>query len=373
MTLPEQDWYVISNVNELDSPALVVYFDRVQENIRVLKSMIDDPLRLRPHIKTHKSKQVTQLLMQSGIAKFKCATIAEAEMLADCRVSGVLLAYQPVGPKLHRLVSLIKQYPETSFSCLVDNEDAARQIAGIAAGEGLIISVYLDLNTGMNRTGIPPGDAAIALYKLCFDLNGIRPVGLHLYDGHIRHEDFTERSRQCDESFNKAAQMSHALTQAGYSQPLMITGGSPTYSIHCKRSQVECSPGTFIYWDKGYKDLCPEQPFLPAALVITRVISMPDATRLCLDLGHKSVASENVLTRRVHFLNAPLLNPVSHSEEHLVIDAGHGHSFKIGDVLYGLPFHICPTNALYERVFTVENGRYTGEWPVEARDRKIKI
>ncbi|HKB43962.1 MAG TPA: hypothetical protein VKC90_06225, partial [Chitinophagaceae bacterium] len=148
-------------------------------------------------------------------------------------------------------------------------------------------------------------------------------------------------------------------------------GGSPTFSIHCKRKKIECSPGTFIYWDKTYQDLCPEQIFLPAALVMTRVISLPDETKLCLDLGHKSVAAENELIRRVYFPDAPQLKAISQSEEHLVVDAGKDHSYKVGDLLFGIPFHICPTVALYEKAYTVENGKLAGEWKTIARDRKI--
>ena len=163
-----------------------------------------------------------------------------------------------------------------------------------------------------------------------------------------------------------------AVTLAGLPEPVIIAGGSPSFSIHCKRKSIECSPGTFIYWDAGYSDLCPEQKFVPAALVITRVISLPFAGKVCTDLGHKSVAAENDITKRVVFLNAPEVKVVSQSEEHLVFETGTDHRFKPGDILYGLPYHICPSVALYERVITIENGKITGEWMNVARDRRIK-
>jgi len=143
------------------------------------------------------------------------------------------------------------------------------------------------------------------------------------------------------------------------------------FSIHCKREEIECSPGTFVYWDKGYSDLCPEQPFLPAALVVTRIISLPTADRITTDLGHKSIAAENEIGRRVYFLNAPNLTAISQSEEHLVLEATIGHQYQPGDVLYGLPLHICPTVALYERAISIEEGNISGEWMTIARDRKI--
>src|SRR3954462_5467386 len=116
-----KDWYIVNDIDKVDSPALLIYEDRVIENIRILLSMIDDVTRLRPHVKTHKSKEVALLMMKSGISKFKCATVAEAEMLAMANATDVLLAYQPVGPKLNRFVELIKRYPATTFSCLIDN------------------------------------------------------------------------------------------------------------------------------------------------------------------------------------------------------------------------------------------------------------
>lgn len=370
---PQNSWYQIDDVHKLDSPALVIYPQRVRENVKTILSMIDEPERLRPHVKTHKTKEVTQLLMQAGITKFKCATIAEAEMLAMAGAPDVLLAYQPVGPKILRFLSLIESYPFTSFSCLVDNQLSAKQMNELFATHGLKVPVYIDLNTGMNRTGTSPGEEAVELFKTCVKLNGISVVGFHWYDGHINNADLLLRTERCHEAFTAVERMIETLLLIGYANVKIIAGGSTTFPIHSKRKNIECSPGTFVYWDKGYLDTCAEQAFLPAALVISRVVSKPDHTKLCLDIGHKSVAAENELSKRIYFLNAPGLRAVSQSEEHLVVEAGEGHSFEIGDVLYGLPFHICPTCALYDRAFIIENNMLAGEWEIVARRRKIEV
>ncbi|MEP7377273.1 MAG: D-TA family PLP-dependent enzyme [Chitinophagaceae bacterium] len=368
-----QDWYEISNIHEVDTPALVVYPDRVKKNIELLKSMIDDVNRLRPHVKTHKTKEAVLLQMAAGINKFKCATIAEAEMLAGCGASDVLLAYQPVGPKINRLIALIKKYPATKFSCLVDDIDTAKSISNRASEAGIVISVFIDLNIGMNRTGIVPGPGALDLYKLCSSLTGIVPVGVHAYDGHIHDKDFGIRQKKSDEAFAKVEWLKIEIVNQGLPEPIIVAGGSPTFPIHAKRKKIECSPGTFIYWDAGYQQGLAEQSFLAAALVISRVISHPGENLLCLDLGHKSVAAEKELNNRVLFINAPELKFVGQSEEHLVVETDKQHDYKVGDVLYGLPFHICPTCALYERAFIVEDGKVAGEWEVIARDRKINL
>lgn len=370
--MSDSNWYLINDIDKLDTPALVIYPERVKQNIALLKSMIDDVSRLRPHVKTNKCREACALMIDSGITKFKCATIAEAEMLGLCKASNVLLAYQPIGPKTRRLVKLIQAYPDTQYSCLVDNISAAKHISEIALQNNMMVQAYIDLNIGQDRTGITP-DKALALYTECLALKGIEVVGLHAYDGHIHDTDMDFRIKKCDEAFEKARQLQQDIKSAGYPEPVIVAGGSPTFPIHAKRKDIECSPGTFIYWDRGYSLICPEQPFLPAAVIVSRVISLPDETKICIDTGHKSVSAENELAKRIWFLNAPQLIPVGHSEEHLVMEAGEGHPYKPGDVLYGLPYHVCPTVALYERAITIEENSISGQWMNVARDRKINI
>ena len=368
-----ENWFTISNINEVDSPSLVVFPDRVQNNIEILKSMLPDLQRLRPHVKTHKSAEVTKLLLQSGFTQFKCATIAEAEMLGEAHAPDVLLAYQPVGPKAERLAQLVKLFPKTTFSCLVDNVETADHLNNIFKKIHYQLRVYIDLNIGMNRTGIKPGPDAEALYKKCQSLEGIISVGLHAYDGHLRDADFEVRTKKCNEGFVPVTTMQQNLVKAGFSESIVVVGGTTTFPIHAKRKNVVCSPGTFIYWDNGYHDTFKEQPFEFAALVVTRVISKPSEDLICIDLGHKSIASENPLDKRVFFLNASNLTPTGHSEEHMVLKVNGENKFNVGDVLYGVPFHVCPTVALYDSAVVIKNHQATDRWTTLARNRKIKI
>src|SRR3982751_609884 len=144
------EWYEIENIDEIDSPALVVYKERVIENIRKLINM-KDVAHLRPHVKTNKIAEVNKMMLHEGITKFKCATIAEAEMLGMINAPDVLLAYQPVGPKVNRLLQLVKKYPRTLFACLIDDFNAAKNISETFTAGNLTLDVYIDLNVGMNR------------------------------------------------------------------------------------------------------------------------------------------------------------------------------------------------------------------------------
>jgi D-threonine aldolase len=369
----DQDaWYVINNLDAVDSPAFVVYPDRIRENVRRAVAAVPDASLLRPHVKTNKTAEVSRMLMEEGVAKFKCATIAEAEMLGMIGAEDVLLAYQPVGPKVARLVELTASYPRTKFSCLVDDKDAAQAISNAFARAERGISVFVDLNVGMNRTGIAPEDA-LPLYLLCESLPGVEPVGLHAYDGHIRDSDAARRKEVCDAAFEPVAALRSRIEAAGKQPPVVIAGGTPTFPIHARRDKVECSPGTFVFHDWHYQIAFPDQDFLFAALLVTRVISKVGSHAVCLDLGYKAVSSENPLPKRVRFLNAPGAEPLGHSEEHLVVNVGDNSAYRIGDVFYGAPYHVCPTCALHDKAYVVESNSVTGTWEIIARARRINV
>jgi D-threonine aldolase len=365
--------YNIHNINELDSPALLVFPEIVKYNIKKAVEMIGDVSRLRPHIKTHKTIEVIKLCQAEGIKKFKCATIAEAELLGICEAKDTLLAYQPIGPKAIRFSKLIEKYPKTAFSCLIDSLEVANALSKLGMKTDHIFSVYMDVNIGQNRTGIEPDFAKNLVEKLA-NIPNIKLMGVHAYDGHIHDENFDNRQKEADKVYMVAQNVRLVAEKIVGAELNLIMSGSPTYSIHCNRKNIECSPGTFVFWDKGYANICQEMPFLPAVFAVTRVVSLPNSTHICTDLGHKSIAPENVLSRRVYFENAEDLTFISQSEEHLVLKANEGHSYKIGDVFYGIPIHICPTIALHEKLYIVENEQLTGDtWKVLARNRSIKI
>ena len=191
------DWYVISNVDRIDSPALAFYPDRISGNIELAKRIIGDTNRLRPHVKTNKAAEVSRMLLDAGIRKFKCATIAEAEMLGHMNAPDVLLAYQPVGPKISRLLDLIKAYPATHYSCLVDQAENARAISALCEAGNITLDVFIDLNVGMNRTGVLP-ERAEALVDAILPLKSLQIIGLHGYDGHIHDAELSVRCQGLD-------------------------------------------------------------------------------------------------------------------------------------------------------------------------------
>jgi D-threonine aldolase len=190
------NWYEIENIAAIDSPALLIYKEHIQYNIDRAIGLAQSVGQLRPHVKTHKIKEVSLMLQSAGIKQFKCATIAEAEMLAITNAKDVLIAFPIIGPKTERLKALRQKYPNTQFSCLIDNAQSAKRLSDQM--EANVLEVYIDLNIGMNRTGILP-ERALDLFKFCQNLTGIKIVGLHAYDGHIYDTNLARRTERANE------------------------------------------------------------------------------------------------------------------------------------------------------------------------------
>ena len=365
-------WMRVDNESATTSPSLLIYPERVDANLRRMLALVGDPARLRPHIKTHKLPQLVARQVELGITKCKCATIAEAEMAARAGATDVLLAAQLVGPNVARFVALIRTFPQVCFSTVADDAGVIAAFSRAAVDASLTVEVLLDLDIGQHRTGIAPGPGAVELYRKLASLPGLRPGGLHAYDGHLHQSNLAERSAACDAAFAGVSALKAELVRAGLPIPRIVCGGTPTFPLHARRAEVECSPGTCVLWDAGYAAKLPDLEFQHAAVLMTRVISRPASNRLCLDLGHKSVASE-MPHPRVIFAALPDARAVVHSEEHLVLETALAGDFPVGAVLYGLPWHICPTVALHDRVQVVRSGRVVEEWPVAARARRLGI
>lgn len=365
-------WMRFANETDVPSPALVLHFERIQENLRRMVSIAGDPARLRPHLKTHKLPEILALQLALGIHKCKAATIAEAEMAATAGVPDVLLAAQPVGPAISRLIRLIQTFPHTRFSALCDTPSIASEIGLAAVRSNLTLELLVDLDVGQARTGIRPDNRAAQLAQTIHATAGLQFGGLHAYDGHLHQSDLTERTNACNLAFSAVWELRDSLLKDAIPVARVVVGGTPTFAIHTSRTDVEYSPGTCVLWDAGYDAKLPDLDFLPAATLLTRVISHPGENRLCLDLGHKSVASE-MQHPRVVFPALPEATVAAHNEEHLVLETKRAKDFPVGTVIHGIPWHICPTVALHNEVIVVQNGQAGPSWSVVGRTRRITI
>ena len=382
------DDYRLADPGSLITPCLLVYPRWIRANLAETLRIAGSPQRLRPHVKTHKTPQVVQLELAAGITKHKCATLAEAQMLAECGVPDVLVAYPQVGPAMSRLGQLVDQFPATRFSTVVDNLASLRQLEETFVQRAGRMDVLVDIDTGMHRTGIALGEAADELYRQLCRSSVFTAGGLHVYDGQNHQAALGERRTAVESLFAAVLGMVQRMAAAGSVVPRLVCGGTPTFPLFAELAarggakfsdklteggvQIECSPGTCVLADFNYTDSYRDMAgFRPAAVLMTRVISRPYPGRATVDAGYKAVASDPPAGRRCHFLDLPDAKEIQHSEEHLVVECPAADNLNVGDVLYVVPAHICPTVALHSHLIVVEDGRVVDRWQVTARDRIV--
>ncbi|MAT76458.1 alanine racemase [Candidatus Poribacteria bacterium] len=360
--------YLIQNVEQIPSPSLVVYLDMVKYNIdRAIEMVNGQTDKLRPHVKTHKTPQITNLQLEAGISKHKCATLKEAQMLVGTGASDILIAYQMIGPNITRLVDMIDEFPTVDFQVIADHPDAVSALSHAMHQRQKTVKVMLDFNVGMNRTGISLQNGATNLYRQIEQSAGLTAWGLHIYDGHIHDGSLADRQRSCQQSLDLVEAFKRELGTADL--PNVVMGGTPTFPVYAKVPNVETSPGTFVFTDFGYSTRYPDLGFVPAALLLTRVISLPTDGRITLDLGHKAIGADPQGARG-QILNLSDATLDAQHEEHWAVNIPPEAEVSLGQEIYVCPTHICPTVALHEFYYVVdETGGCIDQWQVTARTR----
>lgn len=364
------------DLESLPSPQLVIFKDRLLANLDGMIRMAGSPDRLRPHCKTHKMASVIRLWVERGVVKHKAATIAECEMLAMAGAIDVLFAYNPVGPNLERIVRLAQMYPQCQFTVTADSDAPMRALSAAASKGNVTIGVMLDVNVGMNRTGITPETPGIVeLYSLTGTLPGLRSAGFHVYDGHQRQVSLVDRKAAVAAEWPRVQNLKACCEAAGATVPKLACGGTPSFPCYAAMTDpsIELCPGTCVFHDAGYGMTFPDLPFEPAAWIVTRVVSRPASDRITLDVGNKAVAADPPKGARVFFPDLPNAVQDNHSEEHMVLVCTEASKYRHGDTLLAIPVHICPTSALYDRVPVIVDGHIAERWDVTSRNRRITV
>jgi D-serine deaminase-like pyridoxal phosphate-dependent protein len=357
------------------SPALVVHLGAVRHNIaRAIELCGGDAGRWRPHVKTTKIPAVLREVALAGVRHFKCATTREAAVLLDTLAEAhveqadLLVAYPLVGPALKRLGALAARYPQARISVLCEVPEA---VADVPAAVG----IFIDVNPGMDRTGVPveDGERILATARAA----GARLRGLHFYDGHLHQADRQERALAVHAGYDRLLELARVLERSGHPCEELVTAGTPAFAdalayegFAAARPRHRASPGTVVFHDARSEELCPELGLLPAALVLTRVVSHPAADLATCDAGSKSLAAEAGEPCAL-VLGRPDLEAQKPSEEHLPLRGTPGALPARGELLQLVPRHVCPTVNLAEEALLVERGELLGVVPVSARAHEL--
>lgn len=370
--------YRINAVESVLTPALAIYPEIVETNIAAtLRLLGGDANRWRPHVKTSKLEFIMRRLVERGVTNFKCATTLELQTICAAGALDVLVAYPLVGANAKRVRELAAAMPDCRISALVEN---AAQVGAWAHSK---VSLFIDLNPGMDRTGLE-SDHTAEVIKLARQIveSGLVFRGLHYYDGHMsKYTDLAAREAAAHQGYDQLMIIINALGTAGIAVEEVITAGTPafpctlSYAPFANASFVHrASPGTIVYGDfTSIGQLPSGYGYRAAAVVVSAIVSQPTAHRITCDAGHKAVSADaGVPTCAV--LGHPEWQPHKPSEEHLPIDVPVGVPMPaVGEHLYLVPRHVCPTVNNFDHALLIVAGEIVGVERVTARGREMPL
>lgn len=359
--------YAIADTANLLTPALLIYPEIVEANIAATVRLAGgDPNRWRPHIKTVKSAAVLARLAAHGVLNFKCSTTLELLLACHSGAADVVFAFSLVGANARRAVEIANDYPNTRVSVLIETPDM------IPFWTERNVGMFIDVNPGMDRTGVSQDRVEQVVQLAQAAGEGFR--GLHYYDGHVHATDYSEREKQAHEGYHHLMRIVNRLAELGVPVGEVITSGTPaapcamTYPGFRNSTFLHrISPGTIVFCDLNSLKQLPGFGYAPAALVLATVISKPTANVITCDAGHKGVSVDSGVPNCA-VVGYPELTPLKPSEEHLPIEIGAGSEApEIGDQLYLVPKHVCPSVNNFDDALFIVNGRVQSLEAVDAR------
>lgn len=365
-------------LDSLDTPSMIVDLDLMEANIKKLMDrLLPTGVNIRPHLKTTKSAVLAKKLVAAG-AKGGCvAKLSEAEVIAAAGFDDLLITCEVIGPvKVRRLVELLKKHPKIRI--VVDSAVGATAINDALAKDGSFaesepISVLIDLDVGLHRAGVAPGEPALALAKHVATLKQLKLIGVQGYEGHLQHlHDFADRRAQCLESMKTLTETAEALRAAGHDIQVVTTGGTGTAEFCVTVPGVtEVQPGSFIFMDTDYRNAVGN--FYSNSLTILSTVLSDQGKRdgvryVTTDAGLKSLTTDSGLAecKDSRYEYGVL------GDEHGSLswkDDGNTPALAVGDRMEMIPSHIDPTINLFDFYYAHRNGVIEDVWRVDSRGK----
>jgi 3-hydroxy-D-aspartate aldolase len=351
-------------LDEVDTPALILELDAFEANLATLdRSLKGRRVRVRPHAKTHKCPEIAKRQIARGAVGVCCQKVSEAEAMVDGGVADVLVSNEVVGAtKIARLAALARR---AKVGVCVDD---AANLAAIAAS-GAKLDVYIELEVGMRRCGIEPGERAVALAREITKAKNLRFAGLQAYHGRAQHmRTMEERQAAIEGAAQHVAEMKRLLAKAGIDCPIVTGAGSGTYMLEVEAGWDEIQVGSYVFMDVDYaknEQAAPLPRFEHALFVLATVMSRAAPDRAIVDAGLKASSVDSGLPT---VWQRPGYTYAGISDEHGRIElAGHAKAPALGEKVQLVPGHCDPTVNLYDWYVCVRGGRVEALWPITAR------
>ena len=363
--------YRLNHPESLDTPAMLTYPHLVQRNIEEVIKICGGADRIVPHAKTHKSPDVLRMQVDMGLTSFKCATLKEAEIAAENGATEIVMAYPMIHPrKLDRLAKLMATYSEVDVRAIASTQQHLSSLSSTMREARQSVGVYMDLDTGMRRTGVQPGDAAYGFYDSIASADFLDPLGVHVFDGETLYiPDFHEREIMVKGNLSHLENIWEQADKRGIPVTDNLAGGSWSFIHYVEDLRIRVTPGTWAYWDTRNSEM-EELEFEIASLVLGQVIDRDDEMgTVTLDIGSKACSSDQPLEHRFRLIDFPYTELVQQSEEHGVVKL-NGESLDVGQFVLAAPGHACTLTVKFPYTNVIdENGDRVGSFEHAARDR----
>ncbi|KKK21068.1 hypothetical protein ARAM_004320 [Aspergillus rambellii] len=357
------------SIEDLDTPSMIVDLDLAEANIqRLMDKLLPTGLNIRPHLKTTKSAILAKKLVQQGATGGCVAKVSEAEAIAAAGFDDLLITCEIIGPrKVERLVELYRRHRKIRI--VIDSEVGGTSINDALARSGIEepISVLIDLDVGLHRTGVQPGEPALALARHISQLGHLRLIGVQGYEGHLQHlHDREERRALCLHAMEILTGTADALRQAGFRIEVVTTGGTGTAEFCAAVPGVtELQPGSFIFMDTDYRNAVGSF-YSNSLTILSTVVSKQGPRAVTIDSGLKSLTTDSGLAecRDPRYVYGVL------GDEHGSLTWAQGTpSLSVGDRVEMIPSHIDPTVNLHDFYFAHRGGIVEEIWPVDSRGK----
>ena len=363
-------------LDEVDTPALILDLDAFEANVRRLADAVPGRVRVRAHAKTHKCPEIGKRQIAAGAVGLCCQKVSEAEAMVEGGIKDVLVSNEVVGAaKLERLAALARR---AKLGVCVDNADNVRDLEAAMQRAGARIDVYIELEVGMRRCGVAPGEPALALARAIAASPSLRFTGLHAYHGRAQHIRSVEERRKVISNAAAHVRSTRALLEgAGIACPLVTGAGSGTFMFEVELGAWdEIQPGSYIFMDSDYarNEWAPPMPrFEHSLFVLATIMSRPGPAVAIVDAGLKASSVDSGMPG---VWERPGLAYTHASDEHGWVERVAGHLVAhaagaampaLGEKLLLVPGHCDPTVNLYDWYVCVRGGVVEALWPITAR------
>ena len=353
-------------LDRLPTPLPLVDLDQLDRNITTMAAFFAPlPASLRPHAKTHRAPAIARKQIAAGANGITCAKVGMAEAMVAGGIDDVFIANQVVAPQA--IARLVRLAEDAKVTVAVDTAHNAADLSAAAQALGVTLNLVIEVDAGMGRCGVQPGQPALALAGIISEFAGLQFAGLHAYEGHVvQDEDAGVRKRETEKMLDRTLDTAALIERNGIDVDTITCGGTGTYNISGVYPGVtEHQAGSYVYMDPGYVEKTPA--FGLAFSILTTVVSRPTSEKVITDAGVQSLANDYGIPL---VKGRPELTYAYLSEEHGTFLANDTPtSLAVADQIQVHPGHCCSAANLHDAVFAIRDGVVAEVWAVTARGK----